>query len=97
MLFGKPTVPKPLKQWFLDPVAVDRLREILDDPVFQVACATLHNAALPSFNTVNNTPEGNSNRLAWLAGYRDFANDLQSLTKLPQTKDYSVAEWEHIQ
>jgi hypothetical protein len=94
MPLPKATVPKPIQHWFLDPASVTRLREILQDPVFQLAAATLMQSAVPSFPNVV-AAETNEQKHCWLAGYGDFVRDLHKLTVMPADK--KVAEgWEHI-
>lgn len=90
----KPQLPKALEHWFQDLPSIERLREILADPVFQTACATLVQAALPSQTAVH-TGQTNSEKLCWLAGYSDFARDLAKLTRiLPPKAD--LEEWAHL-
>ena len=96
MFNKKAVIPKSLEQWYLDPVSVSALRDLLNEPVFQVACATLVNAALPSFQSALDI-EKNKVRHAWLAGYRDFLSDLLALTKAPATRKELQEEWSHIQ
>ena len=100
-LFGKKRavtpLPAPLKRWFADPACVERLRDILADPVFQVACATLQNQAQPSSAVVGADTVANNNRLQWLAGYNDFTRDLVSLTRYPQdTESTPTPEWDYL-
>ena len=94
MLFSKPTIPKPLEHWFNDIAAVERLREILSDPIYQSACATLVQAATPTFATIVGN-QSNNEKLCWLGGYTDFLRDLQKLTKAPITRQ-DAEEWAHI-
>lgn len=94
MFAQKPVVPKALDHWYRDIASVERLREILEDPTFQLACASLMNAALPSFpNVVSGT--GNNEKMCWLGGYSDFARDLKKLTVLPNSRS-EMPEWEHL-
>lgn len=93
-LFSRPVSPKPLDHWFKDPVSVIRLRELLDDPVMQQACAVLLQAAMPSHQQVM-TGASNNERHCWLGGYSDFLRDLNRLTKLPATHA-AADEWDHI-
>jgi hypothetical protein len=97
MFKPKTALPKPLTQWFRDPVAIDRLREILDDPVFQTAVATIKEAAGPSARSMATNPQANNDRLHWYAGYRDAFEDLAKLTRLPTTPKQTKDEWMHIQ
>jgi hypothetical protein len=94
MFFDKPTTPKPLEHWYQDIAAVERLREILSDPILQQASATLLQAAMPSHVNVG-SGHTNNERLCWLGGYTDFLRDLNRLTKMPTTRS-DVSEWEHI-
>ena len=92
----KVTVPKLLDHWFNDITAVTRLREILDDPIYQLACATLTNAAQPTYSAII-SGAANENRLCWLGGYTDFYRDLQKLTKAPASRNNVPEEWSHIE
>ena len=94
MLSRKVTAPKPIEHWFRDPQYIERMREIVSDPIFQHACATLLAAALPSFRNADNA-ESNSLRHSWLAGYRDALNDLVSLTNAPNKPTSLPDEWSH--
>jgi hypothetical protein len=94
MFFDKPTPPKPLEHWYQDIAAVERLREILADPILQQASATLLQAAMPSHVNVG-SGHVNNERLCWLGGYSDFLRDLNRLTKIP-AQQADVLEWKHI-
>ena len=97
MLFSKPVLPKTIAHWFQDPAAVIRLREILSDPVFLTACATLSAAAQPAHMALHAlSPEKQAASFAWLAGFHDFLRDLEKLTRMPDSGRQSVEEWEHI-
>lgn len=95
MFFDKPALPKSIAHWFADPILVTRLREIISDPVFQTACATLTEQAQPTFSNVVNSSNNNELR-CWLAGYTDFVRDLTKLTKVPVDKREQANEWAHI-
>jgi hypothetical protein len=92
----KTTVPKSLEHWFLNPEHCIRLREILDDEVFQVAVATLKESAAPSAASISTDPQQNSHRLSWFAGYRDAFIDLAKLTKAPAKTTNTNDEWMHL-
>ena len=97
MLFGKPALPKTLAHWFQDPVAVIRLRELLADPVFLTACATLSAVAQPAHAATRTlSPESRAASFDWLAGYHDFLRDLEKLTRIPDSGRQFVEEWNHI-
>lgn len=96
MLSSKPVVPQTIERWFSDPTQSAKLREILDNSVFETAAATLLSAARPTFMALTDT-EHNAQRQAWLAGYHDFANDLLKLTKAPPTKGQNLEEWSHYE
>lgn len=96
MFRRKATVPRPLEQWFNDITVVTRLREILNDPVYQLACATLTQAAQPTYSGIVSAT-GNSERICWLGGYIDFQRDLEKLTKAPTTRNAVPEEWAHIE
>jgi hypothetical protein len=91
-------VPRKLERWFQDPLMVSRLREILSEDAFQVAQATLLDAALPTYAHLNRPQEDIERRHAWLAGYRDALRDLVSLTLAPSAPKSSLPdEWAHIE
>ena len=96
-MFKKKTpLPIPLDRWFNDIKSVEELRQILDSPAFQTAVATLKEISGPT-NATLSTPEANSLRLAWYAGYRDAFTDLAKLTKLPTNPTTTTnTEWTHI-
>lgn len=97
MFFRKPSIPKTLRHWFQDERAVMRLREILSDPVFQIACATLHAAAKPAHAATRAlSPEQRAASFDWLAGYSDFTRDLEKLTRIPESGPAPAEEWAHI-
>lgn len=96
MLSTKPVVPQTIERWFSDPTQVQKLRDILADPTFEVAAATLLSAARPSYSGLGDT-ERNALRQAWSAGYHDFITDLQKLTKAPPTKGRDLEEWSHYE
>jgi hypothetical protein len=91
----KVTAPKPLEHWFGDIAAISRLREIISDPVYQLACATLSAAAQPTYSSIV-SGASNNERLCWLGGYSDFYRDLQKLTVSPVSKAAVMEEWSHI-
>ena len=93
---SKPEVPKTLEHWYQDVVAVERLREIVADPVFRTAVATLLSAAQPTHRHLV-APESDARRLAWLAGYNDFADGLVTLTRRPLDQPKASDEWAHYQ
>lgn len=95
MLFNKPTVPVPIEKWFSNPDAVDRLRVIVNDPYFQLACATLLAASLPTRASTMD-PQRNVQLHSWLAGYGDFISDLNKLSRTPPRTRAEIQEWEHI-
>ena len=94
----KPTVPIKLEYWFNDLKAIDQLRKIVADPVLQQAIAILKEAAGPSVSSIGVDPQENSHKLSWYAGYRAAFNDLEKLTKQPNSSHPpTIDEWTHIQ
>ena len=94
-----PTPPISINNWFNDLASVEELRATLGRSSFKQAVAILKETAGPSFNALQ-SPEQNSQRLAWYAGYRDAFNDLEKLTKLPEDKksnSTTLNEWTHIE
>jgi hypothetical protein len=96
MFANKPVTPITIDRWFNDPQSAPRLREIIENPYFELAAATLLSASRPTFSNLGD-PERNSQRQAWLAGYHDFANDLIKLTKQPVAKNNNPDEWAHYE
>lgn len=92
----KPTVPIKLEHWFNDIKSIDQLRKIVADPVLQQAIAILKEAAGPSVSSISADPQENSHKLSWYAGYRDAFNDLEKLTKMPNSGLTQPDEWNHI-
>ena len=94
----KPTVPIKLEHWFNDTKAIEQLRSILADPALQQAIAILKEAAGPSVSSIGVDPQENSHKLSWYAGYRDAFNDLEKLTKQPNSNQPpTIDEGTHIQ
>jgi|TARA_R100000700_G_scaffold4040_1_gene7152 hypothetical protein len=94
----KPTVPIKLEWWFKDIKAVTKLREIVEEPALQQAIAILKEAAGPTVSSIGTDPQENSHKLSWYAGYRDAFNDLEKLTKQPNSgQQPTIDEWNHIQ
>tara|TARA_A100001234_G_C12606388_1_gene377350 strand:- start:539 stop:844 length:306 start_codon:yes stop_codon:yes gene_type:complete len=94
----KPTVPIKLEHWFNDVKAIEQLRNILADPALQQAIAILKEAAGPTVSSIGTNPQENSHKLSWYAGYRDAFNDLEKLTKQPNSNQPpTIEEWNHIQ
>tara|TARA_Y100001963_G_C6771703_1_gene445278 strand:- start:1232 stop:1537 length:306 start_codon:yes stop_codon:yes gene_type:complete len=94
----KPTVPIKLEWWFKDIKAVTKLREIVEEPALQQAIAILKEAAGPTVSSIGTDPQENSHKLSWYAGYRDAFNDLEKLTKQPNSRQQpTIDEWNHIQ
>jgi hypothetical protein len=93
-----PCLPKSLEHWFADMTNVEKLRDLLRDPVFQTAAASLISAAQPAYACTIQPTEINDRRQAWLAGYNDAFRDLLKLTKAPVPRAGSTLpdEWSHI-
>jgi len=96
MFANKPVTPITIDRWFNDPQSAPRLRELIENPYFELAAATLLSASRPTFSNLGDT-ERNSQRQAWLAGYHDFLNDLVKLTKQPTARDSKLEEWNHYE
>jgi hypothetical protein len=92
-------IPIPLGRWFNDAKKIEELREIMASETFQTALATLKEVAGPSYSSIAEGSETNSQRFAWYAGYRDAFADLHKLTKLDTTNQQQpviAEEWTHI-
>ena len=98
MFSRKAIIPRPLHHWMQDPASMQRLRDILADPVFLTACATLTQTAQPTYTaTQNQTPEAQAATFNWLAGYNDFLRDLGKMTVPPDSGTRAQEdEWSHI-
>lgn len=96
-----PTPPIPLAQFCADQKAVDHMRELTTDPVFQQAVACLKAAQTPLPTAVRATAEYNNNAYIFFAGYCAAFEDLTGrATRLyqPQPQDTNQTdEWKHIQ
>jgi hypothetical protein len=92
----KSATPKSLEHWYADMAAVERLRELLADPVLQLAVNTLCAGSAPNGTTIKRDNETNAAAMNWLAGYNDAFRDLQKLTKLPNHLSDLPAEWSHV-
>jgi hypothetical protein len=93
----KTKVPIPLNRWFSDIKSIEELRALLDSDSYQQAVAILKDSASPNHASLTLNPEANSQRFAWLAGYRDAFADLERLTQLPTTKTTNTTdEWMHL-
>tara|TARA_R100001510_G_scaffold42008_1_gene38363 strand:- start:1696 stop:2004 length:309 start_codon:yes stop_codon:yes gene_type:complete len=91
-------VPVKLERWFRDIESVTTLRDLVEQPAFQQAVAILKEAAGPSVHNFSDDPQANSHRFAWYAGYRDAFNDLEKLTRQPNSpQPQQINEWNHIQ
>jgi hypothetical protein len=96
MFRNKAIIPRKLEQWFLDAPSDLRLREVLGDPVLQLAVATLHAAVQPTARALSSSSEENERTLCVLAGYTDFIRDLEKLARFPREQAASMEEWSHI-
>lgn len=77
-------LPLPLKQWFVNAGNPLRLRELLDDPIFQTAVLTARDLGLPTGASVSTKDQHQlAVSHAYLAGFCDFVTVLKSLTVLP--------------
>lgn len=98
-MMKKKPLPVSIDNWFkLHQDDVLSLTEMMNSPAMQRAIATLHEAAMPdAIRSVDKTAELNNNRFVWLAGYCDFARDLQKLTTPPSPKNTNQPEeWTHL-
>lgn len=85
-----------VKRWFANQSCVERLREILEDPVFQQACAVLQAANQP-VAAVRMDPAEAAARYQWLAGFNDFERGLVMLTMYPEAQHGPTpTEWDYL-
>jgi hypothetical protein len=84
-------------QWFTNLENIERLRGILEDPVFIAASNLLLNASRLNTGNLFKVPALIPLKAAQVAGYNDFYNDLVSLAKAPETFNPTLPdEWSHI-
>jgi hypothetical protein len=91
----KTPIPQSLEQWHVSPSNAEALRELLSNEVFKLAVATLVQANQPTGLPTANTLGSPAERMAWLAGYTDFARDLVQLTKT-RAEHQELVPWGHI-
>ena len=97
-LFTSRLQPAPTRdQWFADYANVERLREIIVDPVFISAVNYLLDEARITNIDVFAKTELLHLRAAHSAGYTSFIRDLESLSKAPVTRAALPQEWSHIE
>jgi hypothetical protein len=93
-----PVAPQPLKHWARNAPNVERLRTLVQDPVFALAVATARAAYAPSGATLaGRDPHQLAVAHAYYAGFCDFADALQNLTVLDAEPDQPAAEWDYVQ
>jgi len=96
-IFRKKTpLPQSLDHWYKNPAFATELRELLESDIFRTAVATLQQANVPTGLPKPNAIGTPAERMAWLAGYTDFARDLVQLTK-PRDEHVELVPWGHIQ
>jgi hypothetical protein len=88
-------LPLPLETWHKNPANADVLRGLISSEIFKVAVATLCQANVPTGLPISNTLGSPAERMAWLAGYNDFARDLVQLTK-SRPEHEELVPWGHI-
>ena len=77
-------LPVPLKHWFMNESNPLHLRDVLEDPVLQLALVTTKDLALPTGAQLTGLDQHQlAVRTAYLAGMCDFIGVLRSLTTLP--------------
>lgn len=88
-------LPLSLELWHKNPANADALRSLISSEIFKVAVATLVQANQPTGLPTNVALGTPAERMAWLAGYTDFARDLVQLTK-SRTEHEELVPWGHI-
>jgi hypothetical protein len=84
-------------QWFQNIGNIERLREILTDPVFSAAVNLLLNSSRLTSADLFKVPAMIPLRAATVAGYNDFYLDLEKLTRAPENFNPTLPdEWSHI-
>jgi hypothetical protein len=89
------TLPLSLELWHKNPANADALRTLISSEIFKVAVATLVQANQPTGLPTAVALGSPAERMAWLAGYTDFARDLVQLTK-PRGEHQELVPWGHI-
>lgn len=88
-------LPLSLELWHKNPANADALRGLISSEIFKVAVATLVQANQPTGLPTNVALGNPAERMAWLAGYTDFARDLVQLTK-SRADHEELVPWGHI-
>lgn len=92
----KIVAPVPLRHWFSDHGNVERLRQIIDDPVFAQACALVRHLASPNGAALRAADLARlPYEYAFLAGITEFQDALKALTVLPADNTPETG-WEYI-
>jgi len=95
-LFANRRQPTPTRvQWFADVGNLERLREILTDPVFVAACNFISDEARMNVATLSN-PDLIPLRAAYSAGMNGFRERLEWLATAPKNVAPLPEEWSHI-
>lgn len=92
-------VPTPTTAalWYGNQDNVKGLRDVVTQPLFRLAEATLKDGARPTRTNLSSA-EDNSLNLAWYAGYCDAFRDIQNLTHTPKKfLQPDLEEWAHVE
>ena len=95
-LYANRRQPAPTRQqWFADIGNLERLREIVTDPVFVAACNFISDENRMSVSSLNN-PDLIPLRAAYSAGINGFRERLEWLATAPKDPSPLPEEWSHI-
>ena len=84
------------EKWFTSTGNRDRLRSVLNDPVFKAAVETLLFNSQPDSIHAIGQPDQSVQRYAWLAGYNQFLRDLNNLADISLTPpSFDGEEWNY--
>ena len=98
----QPALPSPLNRWFKNVSNQKELREIIDNPLFLTAVASLKEHYRPHRGSIKVEDGLNSSNLAWYAGFCDAFQELEKLghptvNSQMTTTPTQNEEWTHIQ
>lgn len=84
------------QRWFASEVNMQKLRDIVTDPVFIAASNMILNDRRIRESEVFNQPVTLPLRAAFAAGHNAFLRDLEELSRVPQNIAAPVEEWSYL-
>jgi hypothetical protein len=83
-------------QWFASEINMQRLRDIVTDPVFIAASNMILNERRIKESEVFNQPVTLPLRAAFASGHSTFLRDLEDLSRTPQLAAPLPSEWGYL-